>query len=112
MKASDRQREIVQILSHERHTTIPQLMQRLDASRSTIKRDLDDIYASGDAHFYSENGQYGGIYAEEGWYASEKFLSPAQEKAINHYLEGRPTKEDKEALASILVSFGVPKKLT
>mgnify|MGYP002857751848 CR=1 FL=1 len=109
MKASDRQREIVLILSHERHTTIPYLMQRLHASRSTIKRDLDDIYASGDAHFYTENGQYGGIFAEEGWYASEKFLTPDQEKAIRNYLEGRPTEDDKDALASILISFGVPK---
>ena len=110
LTASERRKEIVDIISFERFSTKARLQERFGVSKSTIKRDLRELERTGDACFYTVEGEHGGIFACEGWYASRRYLTPGQEAALRNALDGRLTKEDMNEIERILISFGVPKK--
>ena len=111
LTASERRKEIADIISFERSTTKARLQEHFGVSKSTIKRDLRELERTGDACFYTVEGEQGGIFACEGWYASRRYLTPRQEAALRNVLDGRPTMEDMKEIERILISFGTPKKL-
>jgi predicted DNA-binding transcriptional regulator YafY len=90
-------------LSDVRHTTIDNLISRYGVSRSTVIRDVDEL--SLEAPIYKVQGNGGGIYVENDWYASRRYLSKEQTELLKKVLSGLQP-EDKKVMQEILDSFG------
>lgn len=107
MTAYERRREIIDIISYERKTTIAALSARFEVCENTIRTDLEEI--SEYAAFYVVPGNGGGIFAVEGWYASDRYYSKSQYE----FLVGIKNKYCNESellmMDSILFEFGMPK---
>lgn len=102
---SDRRLAIRDFISDKRHTTIKELMDEFDVSKSTIRRDLDAITDS--ASFYMTPGNGGGIHAIDGWYASRRYLSAEQEALLTRLSSGLQ-EDDLKVMQGILAAFGKP----
>lgn len=68
---TERRLAIRDFISMKRHTSIPELMQEFDVSKSTILRDLEALTET--ISYYTTTGNGGGIHATEGWYASNTY---------------------------------------
>ena len=107
MTKTDRQREILTILSTRRYAKIVQLAEELGVSHDTIKRDLDELTSS--ASFTIESGRYGGgVYASDGWYYSKTYLTNDQEAKLRSMLS-RLQPEDQKTIQDVLTAFAKPK---
>jgi predicted DNA-binding transcriptional regulator YafY len=103
---SDRRLAIRDYISDKRHTTISELMQEFDVSKSTVLRDLAAIAET--TSYYTTPGNGGGIHATDGWYASQRYLSAEQEALLKRLSAGLQP-EDKKLMDGILASFGKPR---
>ena len=104
---SERQRELLELISARRFETIPNLAHELGVSRYTIMRDLDEVTSI--ASFYTVPGRYGGgVYAVDGWYYSRTYLNTDQEALLRALLPGLQP-EDRKTMQSILNTFARPK---
>ena len=106
MTKSERQRELLEIISARRFETIPNLAHELGVSRYTVMRDLDEVTSI--ASFYTVPGRYGGgVYAVDGWYYSRAYLSAGQESLLRTLLPGLQP-EDQKTMQGILDTFARP----
>lgn len=104
---SERQRELLEIISARRYETIPNLAKELGVSRYTIMRDLDEV--TDIASFYTVCGKHGGgVYAVDGWYYSKAYLTTDQEALLRSLLPGLQP-EDQKTMQRILSAFAKPK---
>lgn len=102
MSPNERRKKIIERLSCRRYETIPQLAHEFGVSRSTIKRDLTILLT--EYPIVSICGKGGGISLPEGYYISEKHLSPMQADAIRKCLL-TANSEIRPILESILIDF-------
>ena len=107
MNANERRLAIRDYISEKRETSISELMREFHASRSTIKRDLEEIAEI--ASFYSIPGKGGGIRAMDGWYANKTYFTTSQEALIRKLGLGLQTEDDKRTFESILNTFVMPR---
>ncbi len=105
LTANERRQEILDLLSDRRFTTIDQLMNDFNVSRSTIKRDIEILSLS--APIYSVPGNGGGIRVADEWYSNRRYLKPAQEELLNRLKSGLQP-EDMQVIESILAAFAKP----
>lgn len=103
---ADRRIAIRNFISEKRHTSYGELAQRFGVSESTIRRDLDAITAF--TSFYATPGNGGGIHATEGWYASRRYYSAAQEDFLKKLRSGLQTEDDLNIMDEILGMFAMP----
>lgn len=95
-------------LSQVRRTTISQLVQEFGVSRRTIQYDLDYLETELFVPILRECGHGGGISVVDGWFASQHYLSDADENFLRGLISGlQPDQQAK--LASIIESFARPK---
>ncbi len=109
MKANERRLAIRDYLSAVRKTTIDKLAQEFEVSRSTIKRDIQELESAYLISIESIDGKGGGIRAMDGWYANKTYFTTAQEALIRRLEIGLQTEEEKRIYASILATFVMPK---
>ena len=112
----ERRIQILYFLSEQRKTTISELMERFDVSRSTIKRDIEILSCS--KPIYTSKGRDGGVYVDSNWTMDTvyvvRYLSEEQEELLRELLEVEelsflsPSK--RRILASILEMFSEPKQ--
>ena len=103
---TDRRLAIRDFISMKRHTSIPELMQEFDVSKSTILRDLEALTET--ISYYTTTGNGGGIHAMEGWYATNRHYTPDQEAFLRKLEAGLQTDEDRKMMESILMAFAKP----
>lgn len=73
MGASERRRQILQILSRRRHETVENIAREFDVSERTIRRDIEVL--STEEPIYTRTGKYGGgVYVMDHYYAGRMFL--------------------------------------
>lgn len=106
MNANERRLAIRDFISLKRETSISELMQEFHASRSTIKRDLEEIAEI--ASFYGIPGKGGGIRAMDGWYANKTYFTPRQETLIRRLEAVLQNEEDRKVYEGILKTFAMP----
>lgn len=106
MPASERQMLIRDFISDVRHTSIAEIARKFNISQNTVRRDLDAITSI--ASFYTTPGKGGGLHAIDGWYASKRYFTPAQEELLQRLMPGLQT-EDEAIMKSILLAFSAPK---
>jgi len=102
-ETADRRLAIRDYISDKRITSIKEIAEAFDVSKSTVRRDLDAITAT--ARFYMVPGNGGGIHAEEGWYSSVRYLTPKQEELLERLLPELQA-GDADTLKGILAAFG------
>ena len=102
-ETADRRLAIRDFISDRRETTIAEIAQEFHISKSTVRRDLDAITPT--TLFYMVPGNNGGIRAEEGWYSSNRYLTPKQENLLFRVLSGLQP-DDAETMRGILAAFG------
>ena len=105
-KATERQREIIELLSDSRFATVPELSAQYGVSRCTILRDIQILSCS--YPIYTQQGGGGGVRAMDGWYLSNRYLSDDQEKLLRSLLAGLQP-EDQKTMQQILTAFAKPK---
>ena len=103
---TDRRLAIRDFISMKRHTSIPELMQEFDVSKSTILRDLEALTET--ISYYTTTGNAGGIHAMEGWYATNRYYTPDQEAFLRKLEAGLQTDKDRKMMESILMAFAKP----
>lgn len=106
MTPSDRREEIRNFISNKRYTTVAELMDRFHVSKNTILHDL--VVLTPTTGFYTISGRGGGIYADDGWYASKIYLTRDQASLLRRLLPELKTEEDRKTMESILYAFGLP----
>ena len=106
MTANARRQEIVEILSDRRSEKIENLMSEFNVSRSTIKRDIEELSLS--YPIYSVSGNGGGIRVADGWYSNRRYLKPVQEELLIKLKSGLQP-DDIQVMESILAAFATPK---
>ena len=106
MAALDRRLAMKDLLSQKRETTIEYLMSRFNASKSTVRRDLDYLETEMGVPLLRQSGNGGGIRVLDGWYATRHCLSPAQEAFLRGLLP-RLDKEDRVGMEEILSTLGI-----
>lgn len=103
MTANERRRDMLYYLSDVRHETVKNLMTKYDVSRSTIFRDVDEL--SLEAPIFAVRGNGGGIYVEDGWYASRRHMNRMQTEFLESLLP-RLQQGEQKIMEDILRSFG------
>ena len=109
MKANERRLAIRDFISAVRKTTIAELAQEFEVSRSTIKRDIQELESAYLISIESIDGKGGGIRAMDGWYANKTYFTIVQEALIRKLGIGLQTEDDKRTFESILATFVMPK---
>ena len=103
MKAEERRRQILIILSERRSTKINNLAFELTVSRRTIINDLFELSLY--YPIYTVSGRYGGgVYVDKDWSLGKKYLTSQQEavlKLLKKNLEG----ENQKVLEAIINNF-------
>lgn len=107
MNTNERRLAIRNYISEKRETSISELMQEFHASRSTVKRDLEEIAEI--ASFYGVPGKGGGIRAMDGWYVNKTYFTLKQEALVRNMGLGLQTEEEKRIFETILTTFVRPK---
>ena len=106
---TERRLAIRDFISMKRHTSIPELMQEFDVSKSTILRDLEALTET--ISYYTTTGNGGGIHATEGWYASNSYLKSDDEAFLQMILEtGLQTDEERARMERIIAAYVRPKQ--
>lgn len=83
----DRMMHIITILQKQEKVTAPQLAERLEVSRRTINRDIEDICKAG-IPIVTAQGYGGGIYIDEGYKIEKAMLTKDELQAIFAGLSG------------------------
>ena len=105
-RAAERREMIAQELASVRHLTIRQLMEEFGVSRTTIRRDLDQLTTV--LPIYTIRGPAGGICLMDGWVPTG-YLSERQEELLRRLLPSL-LPGDSEIMQSILKKYSKPKK--
>lgn len=102
MRPDERQRLMIECLSFRRYDTIQNFADEFGVSWRTAHRDLRCLEREYPIRFTRGNG--GGVSLPDGYYISEKHLTPKQADAI-HRLIPIVCEDDREILNSILFAF-------
>lgn len=101
---ADRRLEIRDFISMKRHTSIKELRTEFGVSKSTILRNLEAITET--TSIYTTPGNGGGIHANDGWYAINKYLTENDVDFLRMVLETRlQTEEEKESMERIIAGL-------
>lgn len=103
MKATQRQREIIEYLCRVRNTTAAQLAREFGVSYSTITRDIVELSLSYPIYTVC-GGNGGGIYISKDYFLGKKYLTSEQEALLTK-LQSNVSQEEKEILMSIIKTF-------
>lgn len=101
--ALERRQEIIEYLCQVRSTNLMVLCSKFEVSRTTIYRDL--AYLTSSYPIFTQQGNGGCVYIQEGYYLHKKYLSTEQQELLER-LKSSVGKEDAETLESIIQKFG------
>lgn len=107
MTANERRMEILDKLLVERKTTLIALQNEFRISRSTAKRDIQELSCS--YPIVTAQGNGGGIRLVEGYKLGMKYMSDEQTDLLER-LAGQLVGTDYEIMRQILKLFSKPKK--
>lgn len=102
MQPNERRRKIIERLSFRRHDTMKNLANEFGVSWDTIHRDilcLEEEYC-----LIVTRGHSGGVALPDGYYISQRHLTPKQAETIRRNLSAM-SENDQEILESILDDF-------
>ena len=105
MTATERYTEILMKILRYRHVKISDLQEEFQVSRSTIKRDIQEI----SRHFpiRSVDGRYGGIFLEKDYQVGVKYLTESQAILLEK-ISATLTGDDLFLMREILKTFKKP----
>lgn len=107
MSANERRMQMLELLCERRFETIENLMFEFNASRSTIKRDVQTLMLS--YPVYTVQGNGGGVCVVDGYYFGRKYLNEEQTLLLENLSKGL-TGKDLATMQRILQSFALPKR--
>lgn len=107
MSANERRMQMLELLCERRFETIENLMFEFNASRSTIKRDVQTLMLS--YPIYTVQGNGGGVRVVDGYYLGRKYLNEEQTLLLEKLSNGLSGK-DFATMQSILKTFAAPKR--
>lgn len=102
MQPNERRRKIIERISFRRYVTMKNLAEEFGVSWHTIYRDIQILTEEYPLIVMRGNG--GGVTLPEGYYVSQRHLTPKQADAIRRNLSIVHT-EDRETFESILSDF-------
>lgn len=102
MQPNERRRKIIERISFRRYVTMKNLAAEFGVSWHTIYRDIQILTEEYPLIVMRGNG--GGVTLPEGYYVSQRHLTPKQADAIRRNLSIVHT-EDRETFESILSDF-------
>lgn len=102
MQPNERRRKIIDSLSFRRHDTMQHLADEFGVSWDTIHKDIQLL--SEEYPLITTRGYGGGISLPDGYYVSQKHLSPKQAEAIRRNLS-IVCESDRKVFESILTDF-------
>lgn len=105
IKTTERRMALLHILCERRKETLENLAFELKACRNTIQRDIEILSLT--YPIYTTQGTGGGIQIVEGFQLGKKYLTDKQCALLENLMD-LVTKEDKEILHSIIVTFKKP----
>lgn len=105
MTANERRMEILNELLEQRVTTLSKLQMRFDISRSTAKRDIQELSCS--YPIITTQGGGGGIRMADGYRLGMKYMTSTQ-TALLEKLSEALTGEELLTMHSILKTFSNP----
>ena len=103
--ATERRQEMLYYISDHRRVTYDELANEFNISYRTAQRDVEYLMCS--YPITTVNCRGGGIRAMDGWYASKRYLTDAQEALLRKLTEGLQP-EDQKTMESILTAFAKP----
>ena len=104
MTASERRKEILEVLSLRRVEQINNLAFQFGVSEKTIRRDI--LTLSLEYPIYTLQGNGGGIYVDKNFRLGKVFLKNEQQELLERLLPGLEGK-DAEVMKAILKTFGL-----
>lgn len=102
MRPSERRNKIMERLSFRRHDTMQNLADEFGVSWDTIHRDI--LCLEAEYPIVVTPGRGGGVRLPDGYYTSQKHITPKQIAAIQRVLSS-VCSDDRETLESILSDF-------
>ena len=103
--ATERRQEILYYISDKRHVKTQEIADEFGICLRTAQRDIRLLQCS--YPIFTETTAAGGVRAMDGWYASKRYLTENQEKALEDVLNG--LQPDMDMIQSILTAFAKPK---
>ena len=103
MKATERRQALLEYLCEVRRTTITNIQEEFNVSRSTAKRDVFELSLSYPVN--AQQGNNGGVYLSDDYYLGKSYLSKEQQELLES-LGDKVSQADKIILDSIIKKFG------
>lgn len=103
--AVDRRFRMLEWLTSRRKVTIGELMNKFEASRSTIERDIDALTRY--VPIFTQRGKFGGVYLPDNYHGYQRFLNSEQETLLRELLF-RFSGKQALTIESILSDFARP----
>ena len=103
MKATERRQALLEYLCEVRRTTITNIQEEFNVSRSTAKRDVFELSLSYPVN--AQQGNNGGVYLSDDYYLGKSYLSKEQQELLES-LADKVSQADKIILDSIIKKFG------
>ena len=108
MKATERRQALLEYLCEVRRTTITNIQEEFNVSRSTAKRDVFELSLS--YPVYTVCGKYGGgVYIANDYYFGKQYLTEEQLELLI-FLKSKVGDDQRMILDSIVKKFGKVKK--
>lgn len=104
MTASERRKEILEVLCLRRFEKINNLAFEFGVTERTIRNDI--LILSLDYPIYTVQGNGGGIYVDEKYRLGNKYLKGEQQELLERLLTGLDG-NDAEVMKSIIKTFGL-----
>lgn len=104
MTASERRKEILEVLCSRRTEIIDNLAFEFNVSRRTIRYDIEIL--SLDYPIYTSKGNGGGVYVDDNFKLGKSYLKDSQKALLENLLPTLNGK-DAEVMKSILDTFGL-----
>lgn len=104
MTASERRKEILEVLCSRRTEIIDNLAFEFNVSRRTIRYDIEIL--SLDYPIYTSKGNGGGVYVDENFRLGKSYLKDEQQELLQRLLPELDGK-DAEVMKSIIKTFGL-----
>mgnify|MGYP000807110830 CR=1 FL=1 len=104
MTASERRKEILEVLSLRRVEQINNLAFQFGVSEKTIRRDI--LTLSLEYPIYTTKGNGGGIHVDENYRLGKSYLKDEQQELLQRLLSDLAGK-DAEVMKSIIKTFGL-----
>lgn len=102
MQANERRRKIIECISLRRYVTMQSLAAEFDVSWYTVYRDIQ--YLLEEYPLIVTQGKGGGVTLPEGYYVSQRHLTPKQADAVRRNLD-IVGPDDRKTFESILSDF-------